>query len=211
MSNKIREAFNRIHARIIDGRIASAFSIFKEGYEAGSAGQQPATAAVPDGYALITPEQLEQHTTTAWECPPQSLVVLVSSLKRLHDKNSAAPAPAAQEPVAWQFFQDGRWWNGYDNIPDHRANTEAAGIPTRDLYAAPPDAEHPDWIELGSGPAYVGWMTGEEKERMKATKQPDTVPMLRELLKRIERHYQDGLSINPELEELRALLDKESV
>jgi len=64
----------------------------------------------------------------------------------------SAPAPAAQEPMAWQFFQDGRWWNGYDNIPDHRANTEAAGIPTRDLYASPPTAEQPkascQWIPV---------------------------------------------------------------
>lgn len=46
MSDKIRDAFKRIHAKIIDGRIASAFSIFKEGYEAGAAiAQQPAPAA----------------------------------------------------------------------------------------------------------------------------------------------------------------------
>jgi hypothetical protein len=42
----------------------------------------------------ITQEQIDRHTTTAWECPPQSLVVLVSSLKRLADKNAAAPTPA---------------------------------------------------------------------------------------------------------------------
>jgi hypothetical protein len=43
-------------------------------------------------------------------------------------------APKA-EPVAWQFFQDGKWHNGM-NTNDHRKNTETAGIPTRDLYAA---------------------------------------------------------------------------
>ena len=45
-----------------------------------------------------------------------------------------------QEPVAWQFFQDGKWWNGGDRIKDHRKNTEAAGYPVRDLYAHPQPA-----------------------------------------------------------------------
>lgn len=47
-----------------------------------------------------------------------------------------AEKPAAQEPVAWQFFEDSAWHIGMD-VHDHRKNTEAAGIPTRDLYAAP--------------------------------------------------------------------------
>jgi len=46
---------------------------------------------VPDGYMLITQDQVERHATTAWECPPQSRVVLVSTLKRLHEKNGTAP------------------------------------------------------------------------------------------------------------------------
>ena len=41
------------------------------------------------------------------------------------------------EPVAWQFYQDGQWWNGEDRIKDHRVNTAAAGYPVRDLYASP--------------------------------------------------------------------------
>ncbi|MCQ4302255.1 hypothetical protein NAV11_20265 [Pseudomonas songnenensis] len=47
------------------------------------------------------------------------------------------PAQTEQQPVTWQFYQDGKWWNGDDRIKDHRKNTEAAGIPVRDLYAAP--------------------------------------------------------------------------
>lgn len=39
------------------------------------------------------------------------------------------------EPVAWQFYQNGKWWNGDQHNGNHRKNTEAAGIPTRDLYA----------------------------------------------------------------------------
>lgn len=49
----------------------------------------------------------------------------------------ARPAQTEQQPVSWQFYQDGKWWNGDDRIKDHRKNTEAAGIPVRDLYAAP--------------------------------------------------------------------------
>lgn len=52
---------------------------------------------VPEGYMLITQDQVERHATTAWECPPQSRVVLVSTLKRLHEKNGAAPQPAKGE------------------------------------------------------------------------------------------------------------------
>ena len=35
--------------------------------------------------------------------------------------------------VGWQFFQDGKWWTGFDTN-NHRENTEEAGIPVRDLY-----------------------------------------------------------------------------
>jgi|SRR5690554_6847242 len=53
---------------------------------------------------------------------------------------SVAPAVQA-EPVGWQFYEDGRWWNGDDRIKDHRKNTEAAGVPVRDVYAAPQPTE----------------------------------------------------------------------
>ncbi|WP_143499707.1 hypothetical protein [Pseudomonas sp. Irchel 3F3] len=39
------------------------------------------------------------------------------------------------EPVGWQFYQDGKWWNGDDRIKDHRKNTEDAGYPVRDVFA----------------------------------------------------------------------------
>jgi hypothetical protein len=41
-----------------------------------------------------------------------------------------------QEPCGWQFYQDGKWHNGMDTN-DHRANTEAAGFPVRDVYPEP--------------------------------------------------------------------------
>lgn len=45
------------------------------------------------------------------------------------------------EPVGWQFYQDGKWWNGDDRIKDHRKNTEEAGYPVRDVYTAPQPAQ----------------------------------------------------------------------
>jgi hypothetical protein len=45
------------------------------------------------------------------------------------------------KPVAWQFYQDGAWHNGDDRIKGHRANTEEAGYPVRDLYAAPQNSD----------------------------------------------------------------------
>jgi hypothetical protein len=50
---------------------------------------------------------------------------------------TAPPQRTEQKPVAWQFFQDGKWHNGME-VNDHRNHTEAAGVPVRDLYAHPP-------------------------------------------------------------------------
>ena len=45
-----------------------------------------------------------------------------------------------QEPCGWQFFQGGKWQNGMETN-NHRANTEAAGIPVRDVYPSPQRTE----------------------------------------------------------------------
>lgn len=63
---------------------------------------------------------------------PDDVVRVVRALEA-----GTRPAQTEQQPVSWQFYQDGKWWNGDDRIKDHRKNTEAAGIPVRDLYAAP--------------------------------------------------------------------------
>lgn len=49
------------------------------------------------------------------------------------------PAPLQQEPCGWQFFQDGKWHDGME-ANKHRVNTEAAGVPVRDVYP-PPQAQ----------------------------------------------------------------------
>lgn len=49
----------------------------------------------------------------------------------------AQPAEQQDDPVGWQFLDNGQWHNGDDRIKDHRANTEAAGYQTRNVYARP--------------------------------------------------------------------------
>ena len=63
------------------------------------------------------------------------------------EANAILDKPSVQlhgEPVAWQFYQDGKWWNGDDRIKDHRKNTENSGYKTRELYAEQPEpaADH---------------------------------------------------------------------
>lgn len=50
---------------------------------------------------------------------------------------SVIAALQAAEPVAWQFYEDGEWHSGDRKIAGYRRNTEAAGIPVRDLFALP--------------------------------------------------------------------------
>lgn len=67
------------------------------------------------------------------------------------------------EPVAWQFFEDSKWWNGDDQIKDHRKNTESAGIPTRDLYAHPPAVAVPDVVDNWAEPVlYYKHLSGND-------------------------------------------------
>lgn len=89
----------------------------------------------------------------------------------------ATPQPHP-EPAGWQFYQDGKWWNGDDRIKDHRKNTEDAGYPVRDVFAqADPgeverlraalkfyaDRDHfaedigSDWDSVSGEPANVLW------------------------------------------------------
>jgi hypothetical protein len=64
-----------------------------------------------------------------------------------------ALAQTEQEPCGWQFYQDGKWHNGMETN-NHRANTERAGIPVRDVYPAPQrtEQEPKQTIYLDDGP-----------------------------------------------------------
>jgi hypothetical protein len=57
---------------------------------------------------------------------------LAGSFAQRHENDRAEQHQG--EPVGWQFYQDGKWWNGDDRIKDHRKNTEAAGYPVRDVF-----------------------------------------------------------------------------
>ena len=56
------------------------------------------------------------------------------TLREVSEALAAARELQALKPVAWQFFQDGKWHNGFDTH-NHRGNTEEAGFPVRDIYA----------------------------------------------------------------------------
>ena len=55
-------------------------------------------------------------------------------------REARAEQPAQQEPCGWQFYQEGKWHNGMETN-NHRANTEAAGVPVRDVYPSPQPAQ----------------------------------------------------------------------
>jgi hypothetical protein len=94
--------------------------------------QQP-SAVVPDGLALvpaIATREIEDaigrnrnlKASEIWE-----VAVSVAS------KNVQQPSAVVPSGV-WQFYQDGEWHTGMNNI-HHRAHTEAAGYKMRDLWA----------------------------------------------------------------------------
>jgi len=60
----------------------------------------------------------------------------------------AQPTPV-QGPCGWQFYQDGKWHNGMETH-NHRANTEAAGVPVRDVFPAaqPAPVQPVAWVGL---------------------------------------------------------------
>lgn len=55
------------------------------------------------------------------------------------------PSPDSGEAVAWQFFQDGKWWNGSEQN-NHKQNTIDAGFQVRELYTTQQPA--PDTVPV---------------------------------------------------------------
>jgi hypothetical protein len=60
-----------------------------------------------------------------------------AAVRATHKVMAEYETSAQQEPCGWQFYQDGKWHNGMETS-NHRANTEAAGIPVRNVYTTPP-------------------------------------------------------------------------
>lgn len=105
----------------------------------------------PNMQAIIDKDKLtevEQAILTSYnegqtgETAADEYAALITERDQLRAR--VAELEAQGEPAGWQFYQDGKWWNGDAAIKHHRANTEAAGIPTRNLYVAPqPPADGP--------------------------------------------------------------------
>jgi hypothetical protein len=82
-------------------------------------------------------EALEQSQTKA---PFGADGVVYSKGVKIHEAaitalRTAIAEAEKQEPCGWQFYQNGEWNNGMETN-NHRENTEAAGIPTRNVYPA---------------------------------------------------------------------------
>jgi hypothetical protein len=64
-----------------------------------------------------------------------------------HWLSTTPPAAPVQEPCGWQFYQDGKWHNGMETS-NHKANTEDAGIPVRNVYPPAAPAAQRTWVGL---------------------------------------------------------------
>lgn len=88
-------------------------------------------------YAMYIAHERELHVGGHKHDEPNAIERFNAAVQRLIDGHSQRRG----ESVAWQFYDNGRWWNGDDRIKDHRKNTESAGYKTRDLYTALQPAE----------------------------------------------------------------------
>lgn len=164
----IREAFEAIKKLAFDavgGKDPNSDKALVEIYHACEAALQSQTApAVPEGLdfdliSAVLEDYANLQTSGVIPCANRYSASDANEQAELLDMLAAAPqpdhspdgtvtdygtksAPAADggEVAGWQFYQDGKWHNGDDRIKDHRANTEAAGIPVRDVYTHPAKA-----------------------------------------------------------------------
>jgi hypothetical protein len=92
------------------------------------------TAPQPQPWVGLTDEQIDRHTITAGECPSQSKVILVSSIKRLREKNAAPQPQPKQEPFGYFKAEPFGWTDC--------AETDAGA---KALYEAPQPQQ---WVSL---------------------------------------------------------------
>ena len=111
-------------------------------------------AAVPaqPGIRTLSSEQIECHTLTASECPPDSAVMLVSSINRPLSKRPGDAARFAQ-PVAWAYVPSDVW---RDTIitqdTEQAAEARRLGRNVQPLYAAPQAVPVPAWQPIDTAP-----------------------------------------------------------
>lgn len=112
MTDKMREAFEDYAS---DGGKWSRAIATKGGnyvlmstefsWRAWQSAWQAALAEQPaQGEAVaLTGDQIARHTLDAGECPPNSQVILVSSIRRLAARNTAPPVPSVTVPEGWKL------------------------------------------------------------------------------------------------------------
>lgn len=216
MSDKSREDFESWYKARTDGFMPSCidgeydWADAQPCWEAWQAAlaQQPAPVAVPDGWKLVptdaTSEMVEALKARA---TATSRGTILNAGNALNDAIAAAPAaPVAQEPVAWMTEES--WRRLQDGGNDSRGTVPVRGMKTSvariPLYAAPPAAEQPACVSDSAESETQAGLTAADETQ--AGEQPDAVKVPRELIVRLDRMYSEGMSINPELEELRAIL-----
>ena len=136
----VREIENCITARHLDAALALCSNL------------RAAIAAVPAHPVIrtLSPEQIERHTFKASECPPDSFVMLVSSINRLLSKRPGEGIRLSQ-PVAWLcslMMEDGttRTQIVEQDPAGLRWNDDGEPSPykVQPLYAAPQAVPVPD-------------------------------------------------------------------
>lgn len=110
-------------------------------------------AAVPaqPGIRTLSSEQIERHTLTASECPPDSAVMLVSSINRLLGKSRGEGIRFAQ-PVAWMMTPNKQSHRLLMPSVQLEKPVVRADWELTPLYAAPQAVPVPDGMALTDDP-----------------------------------------------------------
>ena len=97
---------------------------------------------VPDG--VYWDESVSQYDATEQEYEPDADIY---HWQWVVWQSATEAARGGEKSGVWQFFQDGEWHVGMNQL-NHRENTEAAGYLVRDLYTHPPAPVVPEgWRE----------------------------------------------------------------
>ncbi len=113
---------------------------------------------------LAKPAEQHQGDGVNWKAVANEQMEIIQKLKAAQPQG---------EPVSWQFYHDGKWWNGDDRIRDHRKNTEEAGYKIRDLFAEQPAQKYDDtllpFMELMRRELHANSHKGDRPEWLKMT------------------------------------------
>lgn len=138
--------------------------------------QHPAMA-VPDGWKLVPFHATREQVNAVFMHPDLARTLY----RNMVEAAPAAPVAVGRDPVARAF---GKVCGG--DAEHNTVNVRVSGPVPPELWTIGTA------VALYAAPA--------------AAEQPDTVKVQRELIARLDRMYSEGMSINPELEELRSLL-----